>query len=148
MGSVVVSVLGDTSDLDYKIDVLTGKVFNTTKAIDTAHVKLSTYFHEALHAAQLLASIVSRQLEGTAAGAQIQSFLEGVQITATELHIAQMTLKGIGYMSEGNIYQGTMMLFIAGLMQTQIIQQYALKAQMDEIKRMADVQKTMYDSYQ
>jgi hypothetical protein len=140
-------IIADDSDVQAKVMKQDGNIKQLDKNLETHQHKLHTYFQWATHMVMLWSNYASQILEGTAAGAKLESLIAGIQIASAEASIAMTVQRGLSDIGQGRIAAGYFQLALAASMQYINLEMYRIRRQADLLAKEAERTRQFFDQY-
>lgn len=145
--NIWIKIMGDTSDVDAKMQSTETKGAELEKKQESSRIKLAALWSYGNQITSILLQGAAKAAEGTASQAKIQSVIAGLQIAQSEFAIVQTMIQASAAAALGNVIGAGLQYSAAGLMQLNLLNQVANQIQSRETERKATELSQLMESY-
>lgn len=137
----------DTSGVNSQINAVNAKVTQTGQIIRNTRIEAITLFNYAMHVTNIVVSMMQRSGETVMRGIKLADILNTINIAQAEATFATTTAQSATAFATGHPGAGIAYASLAGLLQAQIIQQQAIKAQIKQQEAYMQTIRNLYNGY-
>ena len=145
--NIWIKIMGDTSDVDAKMQQTERKGEELDKKNEMAKIKLAALWSYGNQITTMLLQGAAKAAEGTSRSAQIQSVIAGLQIAQSEFAIIQTLLQAKAAIASGNFIGAGLQYSVVGLMQINLISQFSNQIKAKEAESRANEISQLMESY-